>query len=392
MVWTIIIFLIVLSVLVLAHEFGHFRAARWLKVGAEEFGLGFPPRALGFQITKRRHLEKNAEGKKARRWRFIRGNRDLNADDIKFGTVYSLNWIPLGGFVKIKGIEDFPGEKSHGEVADKDNFSGRSIWQRLFILAAGVLMNIVLAFVLFTIVFAVGMPQETTGPGNIQIQEVSDKSPAQAAGILMGDVIVSIDQKTFSDISDLQTYINSHKDQAMKVGVRRGQQVIDETITPKVTADSAGRAVMGVALAKTAQVKYPWYQAIWEAAKYTISILGTIIVAFYNLIKNLITGQSVGDAVGGPVRIAQITGQVANVGFVYLLNFVALLSLNLAVVNFLPFPPLDGGRILFLVIESIRRKPVKKEIENIVNNIGFLLLMALLAWVTFKDVIKIFIK
>ena len=115
-------------------------------------------------------------------------------------------------------------------------------------------------------------------------------------------------------------------------------------------------------------------------------------MAFYNLIKNLITGQSVGDAVGGPVRIAQITGQVANVGFVYLLNFVALLSLNLAVVNFLPFPPLDGGRILFLVIESIRRKPVKKEIENIVNNIGFLLLMALLAWVTFKDVIKIFIK
>jgi len=415
---TIIIFLLVLSVLVFAHEWGHFWTARRLKIRAEEFGLGFPPRVFGWQVIRGKKLEKIDEVeivevkteelptgdenleviretiidekkeidilKTYKRWRFIKGNRELTDEDARFGTVYSLNWIPIGGFVKIKG-ED--GEHRH----EKDSFSGRPIWQRLLVLVAGVSMNIILAFGLFALVFMIGMPQVTDSPnGRIQIEQVTEKSPAQVAGVLAGDVILSLDQQKFSDITAVQDYVNSRNGQKIVVELQRGSNRINKEVIPQVESDSQNRAVMGVSLDKTEMVRYPWYQAIWQAAKYTVSILGAIIVAFYELIKDLLMGHNVGDAVGGPVRIAQMTGQVANIGFVYLLNFVALLSLNLAVINILPFPPLDGGRVLFLAIESIRRKPVKKEVETILNNIGFLLLMALLVWVTFKDILNIF--
>ena len=374
MIITILIFLVVLSVLVFAHELGHFWTAKSLGIRAEEFGFGFPPRIFGFQIIK---------GGKFKKWRWVRGNRPLTEEDAKHGTVYSLNWIPIGGFVKIKG-------EGGDNKADRDSFASRSIWQRFLIMAAGVFMNIVLAFVLFSIAISIGMPQEITGPGgNIQIEQVVDKSPAAAAGISMGDIVVGIDNKTFPEITDLQAYISGHQGQEMAVELKRGETSLTKEVTPEVMAGS-DKAVIGVALSKTEIIRYKWYQAIAKSAVYTIQVLGSICVAFYDLIKNLILGHNVGDAVGGPVRIAQITGQVASIGFVYLLNFMALLSLNLAVINFLPFPPLDGGRVLFLLIESIRRKPVKQEIETILNNIGFLLLMALLVWVTFKDLWRVF--
>jgi regulator of sigma E protease len=163
--------------------------------------------------------------------------------------------------------------------------------------------------------------------------------------------------------------------------------MIEKKLVPQ--ANDSGRGLIGVALVQSSIVHYPWYQAIWEGTKSTFILLWNIIVAFGDLLKQLFTGHVVKDAVGGPVQIAQMTGEVARVGFNYLLQFVALLSLNLAVINFFPFPALDGGRFIFLIIEKIKGKPVKRELEAVLHNVGFILLLALIAWVTVKDVIKL---
>jgi len=367
MFFTIIIFILVLSVLVFAHELGHFWTARRLGVKAEEFGLGFPPRIAGWQF-------------KAGRVYFIRGRRQLSEAESERGTVYSLNWIPIGGFVKIKG--------ENGEGAnDQDSFAAKKIWKRALILSAGVIMNIFLAFVLFSACFMIGAPEASNNQGQIQIEEVVEKSPAAAAGLKAGDIISQIDQKSFSKISEVQDFINQKKDQNLDVEIKRGREILQFDIKPEV---KDGRGLIGVGLGQIDIVRYPWYQALWEGFKYTFSVLWLIIVAFIELLKNLVTGHSVGNAVGGPVQIARMTGDVARIGLVYLLNFTALLSLNLAVINFFPFPALDGGRVLFLIIEKIKGRPVKREFETALHNLGFILLMMLVVWVTIKDILRIF--
>lgn len=367
MFFTIIIFIVVLSVLVFAHELGHFWTARRLGVKAEEFGFGFPPRVFGWQF-------------KAGRFHFIRGKRALTEAESERGTVYSLNWIPIGGFVKIKG------ENGEG-LSEQDSFASKKIWQRALILAAGVIMNIFLAFVLFSACFMIGAPQATDNSGQVQIEEVMAKSPAEKAGIKAGDLIMSLDGQTFFQVSEVQNFISQKKDQAFDVEVKRGGEIFKINVKAEVKDD---KALIGVGLGQIEIVRYPWYKAIAEGFKYTFSVLWLIIVAFFELLRNLVTGHSVGEAVGGPVRIAQMTGDVARVGIVYLLNFTALLSLNLAVINFFPFPALDGGRLLFLVIERIKGSPVKREFEAAMHNIGFILLMMLIIWVTIKDVLRIF--
>lgn len=378
MLFTIIIFALVLSILVFAHELGHFLTARRLGVRAEEFGFGFPPRIFGWQFKKKFSIL-GWELKKGR-WHFIRGNRALTEAESQRGTVYSLNWIPIGGFVRIKG-ENGEGKNDH------DSFAAKSIGKRALILSAGVIMNIVLAFVLFSACFMIGAPQATVGVGQIQIEEVIAKSPAEKVGLKPGDIIVSLDNQKFSEVTAVQNFISQKKDQPFNVEIKRGGEIFTTKIQAEVKDNST---LIGVGLGQIEIVRYPWYKAIWEGFKYTGQVLWLIIVAFFGLLKNLVTGVSVGEAVGGPVRIAQMTGDVARVGLVYLLNFTALLSLNLAVINFFPFPALDGGRILFLIIEKFKGRPVKRELETAFHNIGFVLLMMLIIWVTIKDVLRIF--
>jgi len=167
----------------------------------------------------------------------------------------------------------------------------------------------------------------------------------------------------------------------------RGSENLTVNIKPEL---QAGKSIIGVGLDQIDTVRYPFFKAIWEGFKQTGSILWLILVSFVGLIRNLIMGVSSGDAVGGPIRIAQMTGEVARFGFVNLLNFTALLSLNLAVINFLPFPALDGGRIFFLLIEKIKGKPIKRETEAAIHNIGFLILIALILLVTYKDIARMF--
>ncbi|MBI2459710.1 MAG: RIP metalloprotease RseP [Parcubacteria group bacterium] len=377
MLLTIITFIIVLSILVFAHELGHFMMARKFGVKAEEFGFGFPPRLFG--------VYKNNQGRKKIVW----GAKEVSDCP---GTVYSINWLPLGGFVKIKG-ENGPSASS-GLVEDDNSFAGRPIWQRAFMLSAGVVMNIILAAVLISAGFMIGLPQALDGQPDarahisdkkIQIAQVIKNTPAESAGLQVGDTILSIDNNSFFNYQELQNYVAANIGHKLAYKIKRGQDLIKAEIVPELMKET-NKGGIGVAISETGLVSYPWYWAIWQGVKTTLILTWSIIIAFYELIKNLIFGRGVTADLSGPVGIATLTGQVARLGFVYLLQFTALLSINLAVINFFPFPALDGGRVLFLIIEKIKRSPVKKELEGMIHNIGFALLMILILLVTFRDV------
>lgn len=373
MLLTIITFVLVLSVLVFAHELGHFFTARRFGVRAEEFGFGFPPRAFG--------IYKKADGK----WQKVFGNKQVtDAAD----TVYSINWLPLGGFVKIKG--------ENGESTDEDSFASKKIWKRSIILSAGVTMNVVLAAILISIGFMLGMPQATDDLSpkaqvtdrKIQITQVLPNSPAAQAGVKVGDAILSINGRTFYDYQELQEFVDENTDKELRYELLREKSKVSADITPKYLEET-GKGGIGVGIAETGIVKYPWYMALWEGLKTTVLLTWAILVAFYELFKNLILGNGVSADLAGPVGIASLTGQAARLGFVYVLQFAAMLSINLAIINFFPFPALDGGRIIFLIIEKIKGGPVNREIEAIVHNIGFALLMLLVLVVTYRDIARV---
>jgi len=371
---TIIIFIVILGVLVFVHELGHFLTAVKLGVKVDEFGIGFPPRAVG--------LYKDENGK----WKFAGPKKKKAAS-----TVYSLNWIPLGGFVKIKGEQ--------GEHADEsDSFGHKSIGARIFIISAGVLMNVLLAFVLLSVGYKVGLPEiiEESTQANavvrdekIQIIDVVEDLPAQKEGLQLGDTLVSVDGIIFDDVGEVSAYISQRAGEVLSLEVLRGTETVIKEITPEVREDSDG-AVVGVVLVKTGLISYPFFQAIAKGAETTWFLLRQIIIAFYTLFKDLIFGKGVTVDVSGPVGIAILTGQVAQQGFIYILQFTSLLSLNLAIINFLPFPALDGGRVVFLLFEKIRGKAVPASVEAVFHNVGFLLLMVLALLVTLRDVFRLF--
>lgn len=386
MLLTIIIFILVLTVLVSAHELGHFFTALHFGVKAEEFGLGFPPRGIGWY--------KNRQGKWRRvvgtsDWESLAGSADESLQPAQKSTIYSLNWLPIGGFVKIKG-ED--GENKN----ESDSFAAKKIWQRVIILAAGVFMNIVLAWFLFSLGYLIGMPQSTDTLGHnaiisdsaVVVAQVLPNSIAAQAGLKDGDVIVRINNINIGTESGLQDAIAANAGQETELTVKRNNQLESLKVIP--IAKDGGRATIGIAIFSSGLVRYPFFSALWEGAKTTVWIIGQIFSSFIGLFREIFHGRDVSSQFAGPVGIANITGQAARLGFSYLLQFMALLSLNLAVINIIPFPALDGGRILFLLVEKVKGGPVKKEVETLIHNIGFLLLIALVIFVTFKDIVKLF--
>ncbi len=374
MAFTIIIFLVVLSLLVFVHEFGHFMVARKNGVKAEEFGFGFPPRVWG--------IYKNQDDK----WQQVRGKKEVkNAKS----TIYSINAIPLGGFVKIKG-------EGGQNKEDKDSFAGKPIWRRALILVAGVVMNVVLAAVLISVGYMIGFPDSTgnlptsakVSEKQVQIVQVVEGSAANQANIKAGDTVKSINGEEIDSETELQEIIKENGGEEIDMVIKRQDKIMNLSLSPDVSDEGQGR--LGVAILGTGIVKYPFFQAIWQGFKATFILLGAIFVAFFELIRNLIVGAPINAEVAGPVGIADMTGSYARMGVSYLLQFTALLSLNLAVINILPFPALDGGRLLFLAIEKIKGSPVKQEVENVVHNLGFILLMLLVLIVTFKDITRLF--
>lgn len=374
MILTIIIFIAVLSVLVFAHEAGHFYVAKWFGLKPEEFGWGMPPRAWGIYR------------KKGGGWKTVKGNKKVeDADD----TIYSVNWLPIGGFVKL-GEDDSP-------VDINDNhFNNKPPYQRAAILAAGVTMNVILAAALLGVGYMFGLPQavdENISPRaevsdvKVQILEVLANSPAERAGLELGDTVRKIDGQVIERYQAMQKIVDDNQDNELEFVIGRGPDELIMKITPELR-EEIGRGGIGVAITETGLVRYPFFIAIWQGIKAAFVFTWLILLAFASLLKGLIMGQGMGVEVAGPIGIAAMTGQVARQGFVYLLQFSAVLSINLAIINALPFPALDGGRILFLFIEKIKGSPVKKEIEGTIHYIGFALLMLLILVVTFKDVFK----
>lgn len=352
---TLIIFLAVLSVLVVVHEAGHFLVARRMGVRVDEFGFGFPPRL----------------------WSTTRGD-----------TTYSVNWVPLGGFVRLKGES---GEDIHHE----DSFAGKSISARLAIVIAGVVMNLVLAVVLLTIGLVMGLPQATdelphgavAREMQIAIGQVLVGSGAAEAGIEPGDLLISFDGNRLEDASAVQSYVAAHQDAPIEVKVSRFGEEKSFMVLPELLGET-GHVGLGIGLFSVGIVSYPWYLAPVRATQLTVHLTSEIAKAFARIVQSLVTKGQLGVELAGPVGIAVLSGQAAELGLAYLLQFMAILSINLAVINVLPFPALDGGRLLFLVIEKVRGRPVSRQLENVAHQLGFVLLLALILLVTYRDLAR----
>ena len=353
--FTIAVFIAVLGLLVFVHELGHFVMAKRAGMRVDEFGFGFPPRLFGIK---------------------------------KGETLYSINAIPLGGFVKIVGEDG-------SEINDPQSFANKSYWHRFSVLVAGVTMNVILAWVLMSIGMGVGLPtvldENSQLPksamvrnSSVGVLETAPESPAQRAGLKPADVIAKINGEEIDSIKEAQTITQNQAGIPTAYTIKRGSEIFDATITPRANPPT-GEGFLGIALGEIALVSYPWYEAIWHGLVYTINLLVYTVSAFWSLIVGAFQGADVGAALSGPVGIAVLTRDVTRLGFIYLLQFTALLSINLAIINIVPFPALDGGRILFLAVEKLRGKKMNPKAEVWANTIGFMLLLLLMVGVTVHD-------
>ena len=391
MISTIIIFILILSVLVLVHEMGHFFVAKNRGIKVEEFGFGFPPRVFSVK----------------------RGE-----------TIYSLNAIPIGGFVKMYGEDggselkvessssyQVESEKlkvesvslreiSRGEKTDRAFFS-KKIWERAVVIVAGVTMNVILAAFLLSIGHWLGLPAIIDDSNRnlaenpmVQIMAVAPDSPASEMGIKIGDSIKYLktkneNLKVVENVQDVQAFIDIYRGEEIVFGIISGDENIELAVVPRVNPPE-GEGAVGIAMGEVGFIKYPWYVAIWKGFESVYFMFIMMIAALGGIIKSLFVGKPIGGDIAGPVGIVMLVNQVSKLGIVYILQFAAIISVNLALINILPFPALDGGRILFLIIEKIKGSPVNQNIEGLIHRIGFTLLILLMVFITFRDVVKLF--
>lgn len=353
---SIILFLAVLAILILSHEFGHFIVAKKNGIRVDEFGFGFPPRLFKFQ---------------------------------KGETIYSVNLIPFGGFVKIYGEDGSTG--SPREVNDPRSFASKSAGVRAIVISAGVIFNLILAWLLLSSGLGVGLPASTSAfPGakevkniKVTIIDVVKNSPAESGGLKPGDEVLG-----FSKIEDVKNFIDQNKGREIELKYKRGEEVYSAKVAPRENPP-LGQGAIGIAMDEVGIVRLPWYQAPWEGLKMTFKMTVSIAVAIFYFIINVVKGLSGLEGVVGPVGIVSVTGAAAKLGFAYLLSFTAFLSINLAVINIIPFPALDGGRLLFLVIEKIKGSAVSPRFSSITHSIGLILLLILMFAITYRDILKL---
>lgn len=350
-------FIIILSVLILVHELGHFLTARRFGIKVEEFGFGLPPRVWGKKIGE---------------------------------TIYSLNLLPFGGFVRMLG------EDSNAQVGDKKDI-GRAFFKqsksaRIMVIVAGVVMNFLLGIILFAAIYTkIGIPEEVS---YIKVSGIAAGSPAELAGIKADDRIVAVSGLSWPEdnsmvMADFIAHIDTNRGNQVTIQLADRQV----TVVPRLREETPeGEGSLGVKIANVDLVQYPLWQrpfrgmvhGVKEAWGWGEDILLSLGKTFYNLFKG-----DVPQEVAGPVGIYQISKDVVNEGWIAILQFVAILSVNLAILNLLPIPALDGGRLMFILIEVVTRRRVKPEWEQWAHFAGMVLLLGLMVAITWADIVKL---
>jgi len=377
----IIAIIIFLSVFVLIHELGHFLAAKKFGLLVEEFGFGLPPRIWGKKIGE---------------------------------TIYSINALLFGGFVKIYGENREEAVSGSSEeisisqteekiivsenqltidekltmekivVPNRRSFNFLSISRRALVISAGVLMNFLLGWLIISVIFSIGISQA------VMVTQVESNSPAAEIGLLAGDKIVAVSadsQKLEEQINadNFVKFVNEHQGREIILKIEREGQIKEFKTIPRVNPP-AGEGALGIGLIEAGLAKKNLISSIWEGLKTSVEIIQAVFVAIFNLISKVFIGQASLKQIAGPVGIVKMTAQAGNLGFVYLLQLLALISLNLVVINILPFPALDGGRLLFLLIEKIKGSPLPARFERYANTVGMALLLFLMAIITIKEI------
>jgi len=362
---SIIIFVIILGVLIFVHEFGHFIVAKAFGIRVDEFAIGFPPKLFSWT---------------------------------KGETKYCLNLIPIGGYVKIFG--ENPDEESL-DPNQSNSFLNKSKWAQASVLVAGVVFNIVFAWILFSASLMFGFPTVVSDENRDLIKEsyvvvtnVYEDSPAQKAGLEAGDQILELSNSENSlsyeylTVTTLQEFISSSQSE-ITFSVIRDNKNVEIKATPEKGVVGEYQAV-GIGIERVGSLKLPFFGAIWEGLKMTGQMMKEIVLGLGHLFNQVINGKGSLNSVSGPVGIVGLVGNAANFGFSYLLGFTAFISINLAILNILPLPALDGGRLFILLIEGIIRKRIKPTIVNTINAVGFFALILLMIIITINDVIKLF--
>ncbi len=385
--------------LVLVHELGHFFTAKSFGIKVEEFGFGFPPKLFSFK---------------------------------KGETEYSFNLLPLGGFVKIFGetvdeadfvevgfLDKEPARNAEGiasaggETLEKVELAKRSLankpkWQQALVLFAGIFANFLLAWFLFSIGFMSGFPTSVgSEPAGYKLQNVNlvivsvlAKSPAENAGLKIGDKIINIKSlpagkeggdnfTTYVSPETIKSFVVEGGGKEIDIGYLRGKnpEVNIAKINPK---EINGEPTIGISMDQIGTAKLPFFTALWQGLRLDLIMTKNTAVGLYTLVSEAIKGKGSLSTVTGPVGMVGIVGDAYQFGFVYLLFFAALISINLAIINLIPFPALDGGRLFFLLIEKIKGSRINPKVANTMNMVGFYLLIFLMLFITYRDVIKLF--
>jgi regulator of sigma E protease len=365
---SILLFLFILSVLVIAHELGHFLVAKKFGVRVDEFGLGYPPRA-----------------KKLFTW---------------MGTVFTLNWLPFGGFVKIFG-EDGSDLEQLSPEEKKQSFISKPKYVQAAVLVAGVVMNFLVGWLLVsglylagtTIIFDESLPARYLSNTHLLVESVAPGTPADAASLRSGDIIQKVTRTTDGAVlekntpQNLTAFIRASGGVPLDFNIDRDAKLQTIQITPALSK-STSAYMIGITPSLTGHIKLSFGQAIVQGFHSSVYLIKETVQGLGDLITRKVSF----DAVSGPVGMVNMVGNAAHLGAEYVILFAALISLSLAVINLVPFPALDGGRLLFVIIETIIRRPLPTKVTNILNTVGFFILIALMLLVTYHDIAKLVMR
>jgi regulator of sigma E protease len=359
-------FLFVLTIVVFIHELGHFLVARWCGVGIKAFSIGFGPEIVGFND--------------------------------RYGTRWKISWIPLGGYVKFIDDENAAsaggGRRTLDQLTPEErarSFQGKSLAQRAAVVAAGPIANFVLAIVIFTAIFGIFGERITAA----KVDVVNPGSVAERAGFLAGDRVISIDGSATESFGEMQRIVGMSPDKPLHFMVERGGKTVDITVTPelKEITDRFGNTMrMGLLGIQRNAAPEEWtlqrhdpVTALVMALKETYFVISRSLGYLYDVV----TGRESADQLGGPIRIAQVSGQVATAGFVALLNLAAIISVSIGLINLFPIPMLDGGHLLFYGIEALRGRPLSEGTQEIGFRIGLAFVLMLMIFATWNDLIHL---